>query len=92
MFSPAFFAWQAGTTSGRCTSSLLLSSQPLPWWYGGLARAWLAQDLGSEAASEAWQERCYALQLKRLGPSVLGAESWLPLTSLAAILEKAVAH
>ncbi len=37
----------------------------------------------AEAARE-WDERFSALRLKRAGPSVLGAESWLPAAGLAA--------
>ncbi|MCX6032264.1 MAG: FAD-binding oxidoreductase [Chloroflexi bacterium] len=39
--------------------------------------------LSSQAAAREWDERFLALRLKRAGPSVLGAESWLPLAGIA---------
>jgi len=44
-----------------------------------------AGDLGEEAEHE-WQHRFFSLVLKREGPSLLGAEIWLPISSLAAYL------
>lgn len=43
--------------------------------------------LPQEMADGEWEERYKALRLKRGGPSVLGAEIWLPLKSLTAYLE-----
>jgi glycolate oxidase len=42
-------------------------------------------DLGEEADHE-WQHRFFSLVLKREGPSLLGAEIWLPIHSLAGYL------
>ncbi len=39
--------------------------------------------LPPQAAAREWDERFLALRLKRAGPSVLGAESWLPLAGIA---------
>jgi glycolate oxidase len=44
---------------------------------------WRGAALPAEAAAREWAERFFALRLKRAGPSVLGAESWLPLDQLA---------
>ncbi|QDR81599.1 FAD-binding oxidoreductase [Sporomusa termitida] len=43
------------------------------------------RDLGEEAGHE-WQHRFFSLVLKREGPSLLGAEIWLPIQSLAGYL------
>ena len=48
------------------------------------AARWGGNALPAEAAAREWAERFFALRLKRAGPSVLGAESWLPLDQLAA--------
>lgn len=42
-------------------------------------------DLGGEAGHE-WQHRFFSLVLKREGPSLLGAEIWLPIRNLAEYL------
>jgi len=47
------------------------------------AARWSGNALPAEAAAREWDERFFALRLKRAGPSVLGAESWLPLEQLA---------
>ena len=47
------------------------------------ATRWRGVALPPEAAAREWAERFFALRLKRAGPSVLGAESWLPLDQLA---------
>ena len=47
------------------------------------AKRWDGSALPAEAAVREWDERFFALRLKRAGPSVLGAESWLPLDQLA---------
>jgi glycolate oxidase len=47
------------------------------------AARWGGQPLPPAAAAHEWDERFLALRLKRGGPSVLGAESWLPLDRLA---------
>lgn len=44
-----------------------------------------AADL-SAAAAEEWEQRFFSLLLKREGPSLLGAELWLPIDRLAAYL------
>lgn len=44
-----------------------------------------AKDMGEEGAEE-WQHRFFSLLLKREGPSLLGAEIWLPIRRLAAYL------
>lgn len=44
-----------------------------------------AADLSYEAEEE-WQHRFFSLLLKREGPSLLGAEIWLPINKLAAYL------
>lgn len=44
-----------------------------------------AKDMGDEAAEE-WQHRFFSLLLKREGPSLLGAEIWLPIKKLAAYI------
>lgn len=41
-------------------------------------------DLGEDLAVQEWKERFAALRLKRAGPTLLGAEFWLPLGRLAA--------
>lgn len=41
-------------------------------------------DLGKDLAAQEWDERFAALRLKRAGPTLLGAEFWLPLDRLAA--------
>jgi glycolate oxidase len=48
------------------------------------AARWGGAVLPPEAATHAWAERFLALRLKRGGPSVLAAESWLPLDQLGA--------
>ena len=40
--------------------------------------------LSEEAAAADWEERFAALRLKRAGPTLLAAESWLPLDQLVA--------
>ncbi|MCM0760839.1 MULTISPECIES: FAD-binding oxidoreductase [Sporomusa] len=40
-------------------------------------------DLGEEEAGHEWQHRFFSLVLKREGPSLLGAELWLPIKKLA---------
>lgn len=45
-----------------------------------------ADDMSEEAAEE-WQHRFFSLILKREGPSLLGAEIWLPINKLAAYLK-----
>jgi glycolate oxidase len=45
-----------------------------------------AGDLGEEGEHE-WQHRFFSLLLKREGPSLLGAEIWLPISNLAAYLQ-----
>jgi glycolate oxidase len=47
------------------------------------AARWGGDALPTGAAARAWAERFFALRLKRAGPSILGAESWLPLDRLA---------
>jgi glycolate oxidase len=47
------------------------------------AGRWAAEVLPQASALRAWDERFLALRLKRGGPSVLGAEAWLPLARLA---------
>lgn len=42
-------------------------------------------DLGGEASAE-WEHRFFSFALKREGPSMLGAEMWLPVRRLAAYL------
>ncbi len=49
----------------------------------GAAAHWGGEALPEDLAARAWRERFLALRLKRAGPSVLGAESWLPLERLA---------
>ena len=51
-----------------------------PW---SLPPAWGGELLDRDLAAAEWQERFQALRLKRAGPTVLGAESWLPLEHLA---------
>jgi Fe-S oxidoreductase/FAD/FMN-containing dehydrogenase/glycine cleavage system H lipoate-binding protein len=48
-------------------------------WTGG-------QMLSAETALEEWKDRFEALRAKRRGPSMLAAETWLPLSSLNAYL------
>ncbi len=43
-------------------------------------------DLGQEGEHE-WQQRFFSLVLKREGPSLLGAEIWLPIRHLASYLQ-----
>lgn len=45
-----------------------------------------ATDMSEEAAEE-WQHRFFSLLLKREGPSLLGAEIWLPIKNLAKYLD-----
>lgn len=47
--------------------------------------------LGGPAALEDWLERCFEVRVKRAGPVLVGAEVWLPLTSLGRFLEAAQA-
>ena len=44
---------------------------------------WRGEALSAALAQREWDERFLALRLKRAGPSVLGAESWLPAARLA---------
>lgn len=48
------------------------------------AAAWHGRTLPQELAHREWDERFFALRIKRTGPTVLGAESWLPLDRIAA--------
>lgn len=41
------------------------------------------RDLGEGEGEQEWQHRFYSLVLKREGPSLLGAEIWLPINNLA---------
>lgn len=50
-----------------------------------------ARCLDETLAEAEWNERFMALRLKRAGPTVLGAEAWLPVKSIAAY-EAEVAH
>lgn len=43
---------------------------------------WRARRLPLEQAEQEWDERLYNLRVKRMGPTLLGAESWLPLENL----------
>lgn len=45
---------------------------------------WSAQCLDPALAQAEWDERFMALRLKRAGPTVLGAEAWLPVECIAA--------
>lgn len=47
------------------------------------AARWGGETLPAAAAAREWDERFLALRLKRAGPSVLGAEAWLPVARLA---------
>jgi len=44
---------------------------------------WGGDALPAAVATREWEERFLALRLKRAGPSVLAAESWLPLEEIA---------
>ncbi len=48
------------------------------------------EDLAGEGEAE-WQQRFFSLVLKREGPSLLGAEIWLPVAGLAGYLESVTA-
>jgi glycolate oxidase len=44
-------------------------------------------DLGEEEAQHEWEHRFFSFVLKREGPSMIGAEIWLPIKGLAAYLD-----
>jgi glycolate oxidase len=48
------------------------------------ADRWGAQRVDEAQAAAEWDERFMALRLKRAGPTVLGAEAWLPVERIAA--------
>lgn len=54
--------------------------------FGKCLRIAHGEDLGREGEHE-WQHRFFSLVLKREGPSLLGAEIWLPIAGLAAYLK-----
>jgi len=45
-------------------------------------QGWGAVELPEERADQEWAERLFNLRVKRIGPTLLGAESWLPLANL----------
>ena len=45
-------------------------------------QVWGAVELPEERADQEWAERLFNLRVKRIGPTLLGAESWLPLGNL----------
>lgn len=49
------------------------------------------RDLGEVEGQREWQQRFYSLVLKREGPSLLGAEIWLPIYNLADYLSDVAA-
>jgi FAD/FMN-containing dehydrogenase len=63
-------------TAGEIEAALLLVAATVAKWGG--------QCLDESLAAKEWDERFMALRLKRAGPSVLGAEAWLPAGRIAA--------